>query len=132
PEQPAVRPADEGRQRKNVDHRPGIRVRPGLIGRRGACSSDSDHRRILRGSAASVPIPKFASLCGILSCELRNQRDTSKSMILVPLLNPKFAIGLPARLSRTSGSGHESVAWISIAEDRGKENVKETSPGCSA
>src|SRR5712691_2685284 len=42
-------------------------------------------------------------------CELRNQRDTSKSMILVPLLNPKFAIGLAARLSRTSGSGHSRV-----------------------
>src|SRR6185436_15203860 len=32
------------------------------------------------------------------SCELRNQRDTSKSMILVPLLNPKFAIELAARV----------------------------------
>jgi hypothetical protein len=28
--------------------------------------------------------------------ELRNRKDTSKSMILVPLLNPKFAIGLAA------------------------------------
>src|ERR1043166_7181386 len=46
----------------------------------------------------SVPIPKFANAGGTLSCELRNQRDTGKSMILVPLLNPKFAIGLPARL----------------------------------
>jgi len=26
---------------------------------------------------ASVPIPKFASVRGILSCELRNQRNTS-------------------------------------------------------
>src|SRR5262249_49511751 len=26
----------------------------------------------------SVPIAKFASPCGTLSCELRNQRDTSK------------------------------------------------------
>src|SRR6266508_6070171 len=42
-----------------------------------------------------------------IPCELRNQRDTSNSMIPVPLLNPKFAIGVPARLSRTSGSGHE-------------------------
>src|SRR5215470_9351655 len=47
--------------------------------------------------ALSVPIPKFASACGSLSCELRNQRDTSNSMVLVPLLNPKFAIGLAAR-----------------------------------
>jgi hypothetical protein len=32
---------------------------------------------------ASAPIPKFASLCGTLSCELRNQRSTSKYMFLV-------------------------------------------------
>src|SRR5262245_64078524 len=30
-------------------------------------------------------------------CELRNQRDTSNVMILVPLLNPKFANTLAAR-----------------------------------
>ena len=30
-----------------------------------------------------VPIPKFVSLCGILVYELRNRKDTSKSMILV-------------------------------------------------
>src|SRR4029077_14929775 len=42
-------------------------------------------------TSSSVPIPKFAIPCGTLSCELRNQRDTSKYMFLVPLLNPKFA-----------------------------------------
>jgi hypothetical protein len=41
---------------------------------------------------ASVPIPKFARTSGTLSCELRNQRDTSNLMIPVPLMNPKFAI----------------------------------------
>src|SRR5262245_65669187 len=30
-------------------------------------------------------------------CELRNQRDTSNCMILVPLLNPKFANALAAK-----------------------------------
>ncbi len=45
---------------------------------------------------AGVPIPKFAGTRGTLSCELRNQRDTSNSMLRVPLLNPKFAIGLAA------------------------------------
>jgi len=30
-------------------------------------------------------------------CKLRNQRDTSNVMILVPLLNPKFANTLAAR-----------------------------------
>jgi hypothetical protein len=43
------------------------------------------------GLRPSVPIPKFANPCGRLRCELRNQRDTSNSMILVPLLNAKFA-----------------------------------------
>jgi hypothetical protein len=34
-------------------------------------------------SLASVPIPKFVSLCGDLVYELRNRKDTSKPMILV-------------------------------------------------
>jgi hypothetical protein len=38
----------------------------------------------------SVPIPKFASLCSTFVCELRNQRDTSNSMILVRSLDLKF------------------------------------------
>src|SRR5437764_15445396 len=42
-----------------------------------------------RHSPASVPIPKFANLCGTLQCELRNQRDTSNSMVLVPLFEPE-------------------------------------------
>jgi hypothetical protein len=41
-------------------------------------------------SGTSVPIPKFASLCGTLVCELRNPRDTSKSMTLVRFLDLKF------------------------------------------
>src|SRR5262249_55344540 len=39
---------------------------------------------------ASVPIPKFASPCGTILCELRNQRDTSKLMTLVWFLDLKF------------------------------------------
>src|SRR6266446_9239341 len=38
----------------------------------------------------SVPIPKFASPCGAFSCELRNQRDTSKLLTLVWFLDLKF------------------------------------------
>src|SRR5262245_50051845 len=41
-------------------------------------------RALKSGSAASVPIPKFARTCGTLACELRNQRDTSNSMIQCP------------------------------------------------
>jgi hypothetical protein len=39
--------------------------------------------------AASVPIPKFARFIGTLSCELRNQRDTRKYIILVRFLDLK-------------------------------------------
>jgi len=43
---------------------------------------------------ASVPIPKFASPGGTLSCELRNQSDTSKLMTLVWFLDLKFLLEL--------------------------------------
>jgi hypothetical protein len=38
----------------------------------------------------------------LLGCELRNPRDTSKPMILVPLLDLKFFIALAASSGRTS------------------------------
>src|SRR6266542_4749431 len=66
--------------------------------------------RLRWGSSArltSVPIPKFANTGGTLSCELRNQRDTGNSMLLVPLLNPKFAIALAARLCELRVRGTE-------------------------
>src|SRR5262245_18094071 len=44
----------------------------------------SSPERIADRSRTSVPVPKFAVICGTLSCELRNQRDTSKSNVLVP------------------------------------------------
>jgi hypothetical protein len=37
---------------------------------------------------ASVPIPKFVSICGTLSTNFGIDKDTSKSMILVPLFEP--------------------------------------------
>jgi hypothetical protein len=40
---------------------------------------------------ASVPIPKFASICRDFSANFGIEKDTSHFMILVPLLNPKFA-----------------------------------------
>ena len=43
-----------------------------------------------RGRPPSVPIPKFARFVGTLSCELRNQRDPSKYIILVRFLDLKF------------------------------------------
>src|SRR5262249_51517895 len=40
---------------------------------------------------ASVPIPKFATTLRHAPRRTPESKDTSKSMILVPLLNPKFA-----------------------------------------
>ena len=48
--------------------------------------------------AGSVPIPKFARFVGTLSCELRNQRDTTKYIILVRFLDLKFLWELPTGL----------------------------------
>src|SRR5438445_6182111 len=63
-----------------------------------ARTSGSGHDvRELRVRGTSGPIPKFVSCCRTLVYELRNLRTTSNSMILVPLLNPKFAIAFAAR-----------------------------------
>src|SRR5262249_13291559 len=42
-------------------------------------------------SQASVPIPKFARVLRHAPMRTSESKDTRKSMILVPLLNPKFA-----------------------------------------
>src|SRR5262245_62335567 len=45
------------------------------------CSSPE---RIVDRNRTSVPlVPKFAGICGTPSCDLRNQRDTSKTKVLV-------------------------------------------------
>jgi hypothetical protein len=59
--------------------------------------------------ASSIPIPKFA-----LSCELRNLRDTSTSMILVWFLDLKFLREFAAQLQelqihRTSAAGGREI-----------------------
>ena len=48
---------------------------------------------------SSVAVRKFARVLSLLRSELPNQSDTSKPMILVSLLNPKFA-KVPAEQSR--------------------------------
>src|SRR5262249_16348157 len=48
------------------------------------------------GLASSVPIPKFATTLRHAPRRTSESKDTSKSMILVPLLNPKFATDLAA------------------------------------
>src|SRR5712691_7815844 len=72
-----------------------------------ACSAAPFSLRMTtNGPRASVPVPTFVSICSTHFYERRNQRDTSNSLILVPLLNPPFAIAFAARCARTSGSGH--------------------------
>ena len=51
-------------------------------------------------------IEKFAIMSGEVSSEFLNLNHTSKSIILVPLMIPKFAPGPSSELWRTSESGH--------------------------
>ena len=51
-------------------------------------------------------IAKFAIIIGNVASEYRDLNRTSKSMLLVPLKMPKFALGPSRELWRTSSSGH--------------------------
>src|SRR4051794_17278165 len=72
--------ADVGGSAIVIDRRPvaGERELKDAIGRRLFHHVlDGSREASQMRSAASVPIPKFASLCGARVCELRNQKDTS-------------------------------------------------------
>ena len=68
-----------------------------------ACGASSPFERsppavtAVNATAASAPIPKFASVRGKLGCELRNQRGTSNSIILVWFSNLKFLCEVAAK-----------------------------------
>jgi hypothetical protein len=51
-------------------------------------------------------IAKFAIIIGNVGSEFRDLNRTSKSMLLVSLMMPKFALGSSRELWRTSSSGH--------------------------
>ncbi len=51
-------------------------------------------------------IEKFAGICRISRSEFLDLNHTSKIMILVSLLIPKFAPGPGIEIRRTSESGH--------------------------
>ena len=51
-------------------------------------------------------IEKFAIISGTVTSEYLDLNHTSKSMILVSLVIPKFALGPGGELWRTSESGH--------------------------
>ena len=77
--------------------------------RNNQCSSGPEYGDLFMVNGPSTcpsgPIPKFASTLGKFRCELRKLRTTSNSMILVPLLNPKFAIKLAFTLCANFGFG---------------------------
>ncbi len=51
-------------------------------------------------------IEKFAITSGLVPSEILDLDHTSKSMILVSLVIPKFALGPSRKLKRTSEPGH--------------------------
>jgi hypothetical protein len=51
-------------------------------------------------------IAKFAIIIGKVASEYRDLTRTSKSVLLVSLMMPKFALGPSRELWRTSASGH--------------------------
>ena len=51
-------------------------------------------------------IEKFAGVCGMVLSEFLDLNHTSKSMILVSLVIPKFARDASGKVRRTSESGH--------------------------
>jgi hypothetical protein len=61
---------------------------------------------VVIGLVPSVMIEKFAIVSGEVSSEFLDLNHTSKSMILVSLMIPKFAPGPSSELRRTSESGH--------------------------
>src|SRR6266481_9318753 len=72
-----------------------------------------------RRAAASVPIPKFASLCRSLVCELRNRRTlTIIDLVWLWFRSPHF--GLAAKMMRTSEPPHFVPAPPISAGDRGR------------
>src|SRR5262245_62206190 len=75
------------------------------------------------GRQSSVPIPKFASICGRLLCELRNQRDTSKYYASSALLNPKFAIGPAAKWCELRVQGTRAPGRLKSRLMRNEANV---------
>src|SRR6516162_11645143 len=81
---------------------------------------------------ARVPIPKFAKTCGTLSCELRNQRDTSNFYGSGAPFEPEVRNRTRGTRVRTSGSGHQPAAkppltpWL-----RPKKNVHAIQAGPS-
>jgi hypothetical protein len=108
------------------------------------------HTRSATGAAndgTSIPMAKFARVCGMRSCELRNPRDTSKFMILMRFLDlalqcefaagswsfKSTALGKYPRFHFCGQSGHlvsrfrssRAVAAQSLCELRNRRDTSE-------
>ena len=68
--------------------------------------SESAPEGLATGAGTSVMIEKFATSRGTVSSEFLDLNHTSKIMILVSLLIPKFARDASIEVKRTSESGH--------------------------
>ena len=73
-----------------------------------AASKREDVERPAQGRdyRSSVMIEKFAGVCGMVLSEFLDLNHTSRSMILVSLMLPKFAPEPSSEHRRTSDSGH--------------------------
>jgi hypothetical protein len=69
-------------------------------------SADSRAKGLLVPPSQVVRFRSSSALAARSDTNFGIQGPLSNSMILVPLLNPKFAIAFAARCARTSGSGH--------------------------
>src|SRR5262249_7678218 len=84
---------------------------------------------------ASVPIPKFATTLRHTPKRTSESTDTGKSMILVPLLNPKFATHPAAMLGelRVRGTSRDVSPGVSAgsrARARGSRRWRAPIRGC--
>src|SRR5712691_495275 len=76
------------------------------------CIPCRDFSRLAR-SSTSAPLPKFVIHRGNLQHELRKQRGTSNSMILVRLLNLRF-------LTEHAAMNDRNLKFAALADDPGK------------
>src|SRR5262245_64531728 len=85
----------------------------------------------MRPLAASVPIPKFASLCGTLVCELRNRRTLATyDLVWLWFRSPQF--GLAAKMMRTSEPPHYGAAGGPAGWQTGPQGANSCLPGAHA
>src|SRR5205823_7569616 len=93
-------------------------------------------RSVSRSARASVAVRKFARVLSLRRSELPNQGDTSNFMILVSLLDPKFAkvpaeqsCGLRVRGTRASLRTLSKTLWHRRIEALGPAFIRHAPAG---